>query len=331
MSYFRNIESRPNLIWSPTNAYIQEQLISGEKLRMIMAPFIRKNALSSLIEKCEIPNDLSIITRWTRQDIVTGISDLEIYPFLKDRGIALYLNQTIHLKMLVFASNWAFVTSSNITGKGLGLTDSYNLEVGCRITLGREDWQAIYQLLGTSFRVDNDIYQKAVNYRDVNYTPPGTFPDLNLSPDQDMQFSILSLPSTDSPSEFYALYNSNEPLPLDNVNTFMHDIALYNVRPGMKEHTFYSYLRDKFRSQPFTQTIVDQIKRAKSARFGLVNKWLQTHCSDKPTPYRWELKPATRCLYSWLDHFYEEISWDRPHYSMVIRWKEVNPGNPNYT
>lgn len=319
----QDLESHPNLIWSPTNAYIQEQLRLGEELRMIVAPFIRKNALISLLEKCDNSDELSVVTRWTNQDIVSGISDLDVYPFLRDKGIALYLNQTIHLKLLVFASNWAFVTSSNITGKGMGLTEPYNLEVGCRTDLGREDWQAIYQLLGTSFRVDDEIYQKAVTYRGTNLKPLGTIPDLDLTPKQNLQFSILSLPTTDSPSELYALYTSKEPIPAANVTAFMHDIALYNVLPGMEEDTFYSYLCNNFKSQPFIQAIVELIREAGSARFGLVNEWLQSNCSDKPTPYRWELKPATRRLYDWLEHFYEEISWDRPRHSMVIRWKEV--------
>jgi len=314
-------EGAPHLVWSPINVYIQEQLRSVEELRLIIAPFIRKNALLSLVDECKTPEILSVVTRWTGQDIVSGISDLDIYPFLKDRGIALYLNQTIHLKLLVFASNWAFVTSSNITGKGMGLAEPYNLEVGCRTELGREDWQSIYQLLGTSFRVDDDIYREAITYRDANIKPPGTLPDLNLAPTQNLQFSTLSLPTTESPSEFYTLYTSNEPIPASDVTALMHDIALYNVRPGMEEDVFYAFLRDSFRSQPFTQAIVALVREAGSVRFGLVNEWLQSICSDNPTPYRWELKPATRRLYNWLEHFYDEISWNRPHYSMVIRWK----------
>ncbi len=314
------MEGRPNLVWNPTYDYVQQQLRSGEELRMIVAPFIRKEALLALVEECETPETLSVITRWTEQDIVSGISDLDIYPLLQDRGIALYLNQTIHLKLLVFASNWAFVTSGNITGKGMGLTEPHNLEVGCRAELRREDWQSIYQLLGSSFRVDDDIYHKAIAYRDANYKPLNAVPSLNLTPEQNQQFSILSLPAMGSPSELHALYASNESIPAGNVATYMHDITLYNVPPGLKEGAFHTCLHDSFKSQRFIQTIVSLIKTAGSARFGLVNEWLQTNCSDKPTPYRWELKPATRRLYNWLEHFYDEISWDRPHHSMVIYW-----------
>jgi len=209
----------------------------------------------------------------------------------------------------------------------MGLTKPYNLEIGCRTELGREDWASIYQLLKDSFKVDDDIYRKALVYRDENIKPRDALPDLNLTPNKNLQFSILSLPTTDSPEEFFRLYNSEESVPVENIAEFMHDMTLYDVQPGTEQDNFYGYLRGKFKGQPFTQAIVELIKSEGSARFGLVNEWIQSNCSDKPTPYRWELKPATRRLYNWLEYFYEEISWDRPHYSMVIRWKEIHPNS----
>jgi hypothetical protein len=73
---------------------------------------------------------------------------------------------------------------------------------------------------------------------------------------------------------------------------------------------------------------MELIKKEKNARFGLVNEWLQQNCSDKPTPYRWELKATTRCLYDWLAYFFPEISWDRPSYSMILRWSPQSPNAP---
>ena len=67
------------------------------------------------------------------------------------------------------------------------------------------------------------------------------------------------------------------------------------------------------------------IKNERSARFGQVNEWITELCSDKPTPYRWELKSSTNKLYDWLDYFFDEISWDVPgRHSQVIYWDESN-------
>jgi len=298
-------------------------MCSGEELRVLIAPFIQSAALLNLIEDCGPSNSQSIITRWNAADIATGVSDIEIYPMLKDKGIALYIHQSIHLKLFIFESNWAFVTSSNITGKGLGISGQGNVEVGCRAELGSEDWRSIYDLLGASVRVDDEIYQKAKDYRDANAKKPKALPELHLTSEQNQPFSILSLPAIESPSELHELYASIKPIPAEIMTSYYHDMTLYKVPLGLDKDKFYVHLGNIFIGQPFIKAIASLIKEAKSAPFGLVNKWLQANCSDKPTPYRWELKPATRRLYNWMDFFFDEIKWDVPgQHSQVIFWNE---------
>lgn len=317
---------QPSIVWSPTSSFIREELCAGEELRLVVAPFISASALRWLIDSCATTEHLKVITRWTAQDIGSGVSDLDVYPLLQDRKIPLYLNQTIHLKLLVFAANWAFVTSGNITKKGLGLAQQSNVEVGCRADLTHQDWSAIYGLLAESFPVDEKIYEQAVAYRDENQRESGALPGLDLAPEKTPDFSILSLPATDSPSELVALYSGGKTMAAESVSAYMNDVTLFGIPNGLEAGLLLDYLEERFTSQPFTQAIVALIKEAGSARFGLVNKWLQSNCSDKPTPYRWELKPATNRLYNWLEYFYDEISWDRPQHSMVIRWDAGQAG-----
>ena len=104
---------------------------------------------------------------------------------------------------------------------------------------------------------------------------------------------------------------------------FAHDLILYQVPPGLARDEFLSALRDNFKSHPFVRAIVKLVQQEKPARFGLVNEWIQANCSDKPTPYRWEIKENTHILYDWLDYFFEEIKWDVPgRHSQVIRWED---------
>jgi len=263
-----------------------------------------------------------LIVRWRGQDILSGATDVEVYPSLKERDMPLYLHQSIHLKLFILSDGTAIHTSANLTMSGLGLSDRPNIEAGCTIGLTMADWNQVYGLLGECTRVNDDIYAQALEYYEKYHKREKSSPPFQIACPESQQFSILSLPATESPSRLHALYASDEPIPAGSVAAFMHDISLYRVPPGLQEDVFYAFLRESFIGQPFTQAIVALVKATGSARFGLVNEWLQTNCSDKPTPYRWELKPATRRLYSWLQHFYEEVSWDRPHHSMVIRWTD---------
>ena len=311
-----------NLVWSPTHSFLAGQLDSGEDLRLLISPFMQSGALSALIDRCHTIDSLKVITRWSAHDIASGISDPEVYPLLKARGIPLYLHKSIHLKLMAFSTNWAFVTSSNVTSRGLGLSTQQNLEVGCRAELRQEDWRQLYALLADSVRVDDAMYESAVAYRDANRQTSGTLPPLELAPAHDPAFSTLALPATDNPQTLHKAYAHLSSLPAVDAPAFYHDLALYDLPIGLRADEFYDLLRLAFVSHPFTLAIVALISDEGSARFGLVNQWLQDNCSDRPTPYRWELKPATRRLYDWLEYFYDEISWDRPHHSMVIRWQD---------
>ena len=80
-------------------------------------------------------------------------------------------------------------------------------------------------------------------------------------------------------------------------------------------------MEQNFKAHPFIITAVDYVKKNKSVRFGEMNNWIKSNCSDTPTPYRWEIKSTTNKLYDWLKFFYDEIDWNIPgKRSQIIYW-----------
>jgi len=201
--------------------------------------------------------------------------------------------------------------------------------VGCKVVLGFADWQQVYQLLQESVRVDDTIYERAKQYLNDNAKDINPVAPLDLYSLYDNKFSILSLPATANPFTLYGHYMQEDAIPMDEVASYIHDIILYQVPTGLEQSIFFKELKKRFTSNAFIQAIADLIRREKNARFGLVNQWIQDTCSDKPTPYRWELKKNTRSLYNWLAYFYPEITWNRPKHSMIISWNDINiPNDP---
>ena len=312
------------LIWSPLRDYLVPKLQACKGVQIFISPFIQKHALRSLVEACPDVTQLRVITRWNASDIATGVSDLEIYPYLKAKGVRLYLHKAIHLKLFVLDENVAFTASGNITGRGLGLPDSYcNIELGCEVPLALTDWLSISQILEDSTAVDDDIFCKAKKYQNAFPKQQTSLPELQLAPAVLKAFSSLSLPATQNPEILFDFYETLETntTPSKDVAVFMHDLVLYRIPQGLDRVQFFELLRSHFIEHPFIVAVVELLKEVKSARFGLVNVWLQQNCSDKPTPYRWELQATTRCLYDWLAYFFHEISWNQPNYSMVLRWQ----------
>ncbi len=312
-----------NLVWSPTHEYLSARIHQETTLRILIAPFIKLDALAHLLSTCQDTTDLQVIVRWRPQDLVSDVSDLAIYPFLRERRISLYVHPDVHLKLFVFNDAMAFHTSGNITRKGIGLTPDHNIEIGCEVSLATADWEQIFLILNASERVDDEVYARALTYIEANKTKPPPLPPLDLRPLGDKRFSRLSLPSSPNPESLHDYYRSvaNNAEPQEDASAFIHDLNLYCVPPGLTREQFFSVLGRQFRTHPFITAIAGLIKQHGSARFGLVNDWITKNCSDRPTPYRWEMKSATRRLYDWLDSFFPEISWDVPgSHSMVIRW-----------
>lgn len=310
------------LVWTPIYQHIVRKTQEHTKLVLMISPFIKRTALNQLLDHCENTTDLKIIVRWDKSDIVSQVSDLEIYEDLKERSIPLYRHPKIHLKLLVFNQNWAFSTSGNITQKGLGLTDDSNIEVGVQTRLEVKDWINIQTLLTEATLIDDVIYKRACEYRDSHAEEHDSLPTLDLEYDNDANFSRLSLPAIQSPEQLYEIYK--DPNKYQNEGdlycAFVHDIVLYEIDMGLDHDAFFDQLRMHFKSHPFIKAISSFIEEKRSVGFGEMNNWITTNCSDKPTPYRWELKSSTNRLYDWLAYYFEEISWNRKNYSQIIHW-----------
>jgi hypothetical protein len=322
------VQPRSSLIWSPIYEHIKDAIASETRLLLVISPFIKCEPLGHLIDTCRDITHLKVVVRWTGKDLLSGASDVGIYPLLTERGIQLFFHPAIHLKLFVFDGGRAFHTSGNITQRGLGLAPTPNIEVGCDVRLSTDDWKSLYRLLAESSLVDQEVFEIAKAYVDKHSHKVKTFPPIELTSgekDKKKAFSRLSLPASNGPTELFSFYcgrlSTASP---DTIASCMHDLILYDVPEGLSELEFFERLGQSFRHQPFIRAVTELLRKEKSARFGLVTEWLQRNCSDKPMPYRFELKDSVRKLYEWLTFYFVEISWNQPHHSMIIYWRDLS-------
>jgi hypothetical protein len=311
------------LIWSPVWQPLETHIGSGDSLLLLISPFIGLEALRRFLQCTRAQHTIKVITRWRPEDVRAGVSDIEVYRYLGERGISLYINDEIHLKLYVFESNIAFSTSSNLTLRGFGYSDNANVEVGSFVGVTQGDWSKLFQLINTSHRVDDDIYQLYKRYVDCCPKAPGlAVPPPDLS-GISKAYTISSLPAMESPVDLTNYYFAPDTVehPPEVVRRAAHDLITLGVPPRLNHSEFNRRLDDSFRRTPFVMEFIEVLKAEKSLRFGAVNEWIHQKCEDVPLPYRWEIKDNTRIFYNWLQHFFPEISWDRPNYSQVIHWQ----------
>ena len=96
---------------------------------LLVAPFIKAFVLERLLDKISPNVSLKCITRWFPEEIVTGVSDLEVWNLIQNRpNSSLWLRPDLHAKYYR-ADNRCLVGSANLTGKALCWSNLPNLEL----------------------------------------------------------------------------------------------------------------------------------------------------------------------------------------------------------
>lgn len=314
------------LCWTPTSTVLFNA-VRTNGLAIAISPFVKSNALEQLIAHCDKPEQLQVVCAWTAQSLMSGATDVEIYPLLRSAGARLFVHPRIHLKLYVLSNNRAFHSSGNLTLRGLGLCDEPNIEIGTEVSLELKDWRAIYQILEESIPVDDRIYSQAKEFTARNQPITPIDSELILSSSLDRRFSINSLPLCENPEEFLTfcreISGGMEQLDRSSLHAFAHDQTILRIEQDLFASVTAEQIASAFRRLSLVKEFVRFLQYEGTARFGSVTAWLQENCSDRPQPYRKDLKATVRTLYNWLSATFEEISWDVPgRRSMVIRWRQ---------
>jgi hypothetical protein len=317
------------LFWSPIYSAITQKIEGGVDLSYIIAPYIKLGPLKKLIESCTNTENLSVISSWKEQNIVSGSTDIDIYPYLNELRIPLYSHKKIHLKLFVFKDKTVFHTSGNVSQRGLGLGNENinNIEVGCFLELNIIDLIEINKIELNSKRITSEDYKLALSYVEEHKKPAEPLPDLELTQTEQV-FSLSSLPEVDNPQALYEKY-ANGAFGL----AVGHDLATYRIPNRLDKDSFFKLLGENFRNKQFITHLVSYIQQKgednedtrgkQGVNYGDIRTWIIKNCTDNPRPTKFELneKQLINHLYKWLEFFYEEITWNVPgRQSEVIYW-----------
>lgn len=313
-------QEKSKLYWD--NPLLDPEFVAD--LITIISPYATSSAVRALFERVPPPRGLQLITSWKSDSLLSGVSDPEVYRVIEEYGGRLYLHDRIHLKLYVCSSHHAVLSTGNLTCNGLGFSATPNIEGSSIVRLNSGDWKQISRLFSESRRVTEEIYEMAREFCERNKKEPENTPAFELPRpfETEADFSWLSLPATKHPEALWNAYERldqiSEPEELSRVS---HDLQLFELPQGLEEENFHALLGAAFLGHPFTQRLTTWLQSEGQAYFTEVKIWLQKTCTDKPTPYRWELTPATQALYDWLAYYHKNITWSRPNHSQLIQWK----------
>lgn len=293
------------LLQSPLIDKIRTYLAQAKNNDQIFlyVPYIQTKILSKLIEN--LNNKIIIITTWEPNDLLSGSSELELYPFCKENKITLYINNKIHLKVYSVGLESAIVTSGNISQSGL--LPGGNHECGAFVDkLSSADRLYFEKIRINAKLVKDEFYESILEwYKKQNKEIPKEIKleDIVSMPVKS-DFLISALPMTKGVYELvqgYEKINSGKEPSSDSETSacIYHDLANYNIDTGLTKEEFLKKLKIQFFSHPFIQKIDEFIDP--EAYFGRIKEWVQVNCVDVPIPSRRELTGNVQVLYDWFE------------------------------
>lgn len=96
---------------------------------LLAAPYIKRDALVRLLTAIPASCFVCVVTRWRVDEIAMGVSDLEVWDSLIERGNAeLWLQSTLYAKYYR-ADDRVAIGSANLTNSALGWRPNANLEI----------------------------------------------------------------------------------------------------------------------------------------------------------------------------------------------------------
>ena len=290
------------LYHSPLFDHIREYFRSShpDDAVFLFVPYIKTTILEKLLEG--IPNRIVVVTTWEPRDILSGSSDLSLYPFCQRHDIALYVSQGLHLKMYSVGLASAILATGNVSRRGL-MPDG-NHEAGVLVeSISASDRMFLEGIRHGSRLVDNAMYEALEKWHDDNKIDT-EYPKLNdIVPERRKDdFLISALPMTrtvDLLTECYMRLSARGVPSEDEEVTacVYHDLVNYGIGTGLTGDVFRRILSAKFFAHPFIARI-DKII-SPEAYFGEMKEWVQNNCADVPVPSRRELTGNVQVLYDW--------------------------------
>jgi hypothetical protein len=289
-----------------------EQLCAmGQQEVLLVAPFIKASALARLLVQIGESVQITCVTRWRLEEILTGVSDLEVWSILQEHpGSTLWLCPDLHAKFYR-ADNQCLVGSANITAKALGWKEPSNLELLVPLSAHDPIAESFEQeLLATSLPVDDDLYQQMVQtvaliaeqYPEPSWlnVPTETETLQPASSQTPARSDDCWLPTLRSPQDLYACYVGKD----DVLNTSAQaaakaDLEALPISPGLPKAVFEASVGIVLLQKPLVRKVDTFV--ATPQRFGAVRHFLASlPCANHP---EFEATGAWQTLMRWLRYF----------------------------
>ncbi len=318
MLYTFNSDRSPILSSEQLQKYFKKYLNECKNEIIVCSAFIKTTGikwfyknLSNNKVKCRV------ISRWNKEDLLSNVSDIEVYEICKELGWSFEIIENLHAKFYLIDKKNLICGSLNLTAKGLGLLPISNKEFGFFLKAKDEDIKNIQTLLNDSIKINDELFSEYKKFVDKNKN--FKFPKFPEFPDKIKKLKEKKLKKI-WVNDF--MFSKFEDL-LDrkkDTKDIKHDKLLLDLSG---ENINIMNLRIKFRELDIFKWFIKNIKLQKNKTFffGELSSLIHNSLFDDPKPYRKNIKILQS---NFLDYLYKlkfkEIKIERPKHSQKISY-----------
>lgn len=251
---------------------IRELLEQATDTATVIAPFIRVDALRSLLDVVPSAAHFRCVTRWLPREVAAGASDPKILDLLEKRGnFSLSLADRLHAKLYV-GGDRCLAGSANVTLAGLGESrDESNIEILVETTT---DDPALINALEEISQVERPAT------REMAEAVSRLAEQLTAVSAGSLETGKPWFPCSWHPEEAYPLYaNPPKGYVVRATRLLLTDIATSNLQPGLGEPQFGAAIRSLLSEIPVAGRILGSDKDMLLTRADCAT-YLQTHTTD---------------------------------------------------
>jgi hypothetical protein len=277
---------------------------------LLVAPFAKRASLERVLRRVPAAVPVRCITRWIPEEIIAGVSDLEVWPLLQERGNAsLAIRRDLHAKYYR-ADGRCLVGSANLTHAALGWRATVNLELLLPMNPGDAPLQSFERELSNATEVTEELYQeyqRAVREIRAFAPPPIVTGALVHGKDWPLSEDIAYVEDPDAwiptlrhPAHLFDAYRGNlEKLTTASRTDAARDFRAFTVPPGLPRRAFEAHIRLQLLQMPIVRDVDALV--AEPQRFGAVRDFLGLQpCAKHPG---FDPSAAWQTLLRWLLYF----------------------------
>ena len=270
---------------------------------IILSAFVKSIGINWLEEKLKNKNiKCTIISRWKKNDLAEGSSDLECYLLSKKNNWKFKVLKDLHAKIMLVDQKELFIGSPNLTGKGMYLIPVPNKEMGVKLEANENDVKIITSLVDESILVDDEIFESLLKWKNsLTKIEKPSYPDFpkNIKDKFNEKYNKLWVHN-------FPWVTAEELLKASPINeNIKHDLELFGLK---KDNLEKKIIKKNLLNSKIYFWLINQIKKQENQElyFGNLSSIIHNSLLDDPKPYRKNIKELQANLYSYIKYFLQD-------------------------